>query len=288
MKILPEDIFFVKELFSCFEKENIAFCILRNSDELMHGDTHDIDMTINFERCEDMILLIKKISSMNGWKIHYFSEKDNGNLLAIHLYKIVDGKPVLIHFDFFREFGWKGYKLISNKLLLSNRKKNGWLYEADLAVQAVTMLFSRYLYHGYIKEKYRTFIHLIFKNQVPEVEKIMMEFLPTEFTKCIIEDVISANWENIEQERTVVIKAIKNRLSNSQKYVNQKILLFNIKRIRKCTGAAVVVRGGKNYLEYNDYAMQIQKILERTFSREDVVELYSNLGGGANAIFSLG
>ena len=281
-----EDIFFVKEIFSRFEKENISFCVLRNSDELMRGDTHDIDMAIDFERYADMISIIKKISSLQGWKIHYFSEKDNGNLLAVHLYKINNKKPLVIHFDFFREFGWKGYKLISNKRLLENRKKNEWLYEADLAVQAVVMLFSRYLYHGYIKEKYKTFICLTFKNQMLEVENVMREFLPREFIKCIIEDVINENWKNIEQERTVVTKAIKNQLNKSQKYIDEKVLFFNIKRIRKCTGVVVTVRGGKNLAEYGYFAMQVQKILERTFSREDIIELYSK-SGGQNTIFSL-
>lgn len=159
---MTTDIAFLQELFIRFEKEEIPYCVLRNSSEIINGDAHDIDMVVESKSFATVREILANVSQ-DKWKIHCTSEKDNGNLVAIHLYNLDNGKPILIHFDFFHSFGWNGYKLISNEQLLKGRKKREWLYEASYPVQAVTMMFSRYLYHGYIKGEYRNFIKLVFK-----------------------------------------------------------------------------------------------------------------------------
>lgn len=105
---MQSDIGFVKKLFLCFEREKVSYCVLRNSGEIISGDAHDIDMAIDF-KCFSLVRKIINDIAGTEWKIHYISEKDNGNLVAIHLYKIDQDTPVLIHFDFFQSFGWNGY-----------------------------------------------------------------------------------------------------------------------------------------------------------------------------------
>lgn len=284
MSILQSDIGFVKKLFLCFEQEKVSYCVLRNSDEIISGDAHDIDMTIDF-KCFPLVCKIINDIAGTEWKIHYISEKDNGNLVAVHLYKIDNGMPVLIHFDFFQSFGWNGYNLISNDGLLKNRKKKEWLYEADYAVQAVCMLFSRYLYHGYIKEKYRDFIQQIFENQRSGVENLMCVFLPKDIAKCISDDVLDGDWNNIEQEHSVVTKIIIEYVGKKQKYCRERMLLFHLKRMKKCTGVIVGIGGKDRIQECYSYVKKVQSILSRTFSAEDIVETFGKTGGYRTAAY---
>lgn len=279
MSILQSDIGFVKKLFLCFEQEKVSYCVLRNSGEIISGDAHDIDMAIDFE-CFPLVCKIINDIAGTEWKIHYISEKDNGNLVAIHLYKIDHDIPVLIHFDFFQSFGWNGYSLISNGGLLKDRKKKEWLYEADYAVQAVCMLFSRYLYHGYIKEKYRDFIQQAFENQRSEVENLMCDFLPKDIAKCISDDVLDGDWNNIEQEHPVVTRTIIEYVGKKQKFCRERMLLFNLKRMKKCTGLIVGIGGEDRIQECYSYVEKVQSILSRTFSAEDIVETLRKTGGG--------
>ena len=284
MSILQSDIAFVKELFAHFEQEKVPYCILRNSSEIINGDAHDIDMTIDFSCFPIVRKIITNIAGAE-WRIHYASEKDNGNLVAIHLYTVDNGVPVLIHFDFFQSFGWNGYSLISNDKLLNDRKKKEWLYEADYPVQAVCMLFSRYLYHGYIKEKYRDFIHQVFENQRSEVENLMCGFLPKNIAKCISDDVLDGEWNNIEEEHPVVTRAIVDYIGKEQKHRTYRMLLFNLNRMRKCTGLAVGIGGGNSIQECHTYVVKVQDILSRTFSAEDIVEIFEkNSGGGTEPL----
>ena len=276
---MQSDIGFVKKLFLCFEQEKVSYCVLRNSGEIISGDAHDIDMAIDFE-CFPLVCKIINDIAGTEWKIHYISEKDNGNLVAIHLYKIDHDIPVLIHFDFFQSFGWNGYSLISNGGLLKDRKKKEWLYEADYAVQAVCMLFSRYLYHGYIKEKYRDFIQQAFENQRSEVENLMCDFLPKDIAKCISDDVLDGDWNNIEQEHPVVTRTIIEYVGKKQKFCRERMLLFNLKRMKKCTGLIVGIGGEDRIQECYSYVEKVQSILSRTFSAEDIVETLRKTGGG--------
>lgn len=279
MSCLPTDIAFLQKLFIRFEKEEIPYCVLRNSSEILNGDAHDIDMVVESKSFSTVREILANVSG-DQWRIHYASEKDNGNLVTVHLYSIDNGKPILVHFDFFDAFGWNGYRLISNEQLLKGRKKRQWLYEASYPVQAVSMLFSRYLYHGYIKEKYRSFIRQVFKNQTNEVESIMRCFLPENYVMFIINDVLDGNWNSIEQEHPVVAKAIITFLGKTQKHCAQKMLLFNIRRIRKCTGIVVGMGNGNSLSEYHSYAIKVQNTLSRTFSTEDIMEMYKEDYGG--------
>lgn len=43
---MPTDIVFLQKLFIRFEKEEIPYCVLRNSSEIINGDAHDIDMVV--------------------------------------------------------------------------------------------------------------------------------------------------------------------------------------------------------------------------------------------------
>lgn len=265
MRKVNVDIVFVQNFFEKLESQGIDYCVLRNADEICSGNAHDIDMTINFERYDDVIECLKETGG-NTWHIHRIVEKDDGNLIAIHLYTLDDNCPILIHFDFFKYFSWQGYKLISFKRLMNGKRKREWLYEASPEVQAVTMLFSRLLYQGHIKEKYQEYIYTTFLNREAQVKSVMSIFLSSDFVNPIYEDVITKDWINIESEINVIRRSIQSKLDHTQKNTALKRHWFALKRMMTKLGLEVYMSKPDD-----DLIADVGKLLSRTFQPEDIV-----------------
>lgn len=278
--MLPE-LTFISSFFKKLEEEEIAYAILRNAKDIVNGDGHDIDLTVDFKKWDKIESIIKRLSREQGWKVHFKALKDCNNLYAIHLFHIEDGIPQIIHFDFFRAFGWNGYQLIPYSKLLLERKKEYGVYVASNAVQAVTMLFSRFLYQGYIKEQYKKQIQTTFQAEAMQVKWLMTEFLTHEFVENIFEDVLNSDWDNIEQEQYVIRRNIVAKLSGNQKFVSLKMKLFMARRMSHKTGAIISVAENVSIGCVRELVKEVQKLLSRTFAEEDTRIL---MGGYADTL----
>lgn len=200
-------------------KKGINYCVLRNAEEIISGDLHDVDIAVDLKHNERILKIIRR----NGWKIAYSVWRDFGNVWTVET--STNEGEYLAHFDF-QSYGWDGINLLSVETLLEDRQKVDGIYVASEPVQAVTMLYSGYLYHGYIKEKYREFIHSIYQSKQHEVKKLMSYFLTTELVNAIYEDVVSEDWDNIEQECPVVRRTIRQIKKRSQKGRISKSLFY--------------------------------------------------------------
>ena len=87
---------------------------------------------------------------------------------------------------------------------------------------------------------------------------------------------------NIEQEHPVVTNTIIEYVGKKQKFCRKRMLLFNLKRMKKCTGLIVGIGGEDRIQECYSYVEKVQSILSRTFSAEDIVEMFRKTGGGQN------
>lgn len=66
MSCLATDIAFLRELFKRFEKEGISYCVLRNSNEIINGDAHDIDMVVESKRFSTVREILLMSLEING------------------------------------------------------------------------------------------------------------------------------------------------------------------------------------------------------------------------------
>ena len=210
---MSEDIKFVKGYFSRLEDEHISYCILRNNDEVENGDAHDIDMCIqdsNLEKAEEYLF---EMSKENGWGIHLTvgSSKDKINIKCYHLYKKINSKIFILHFDVFPTFVWKGYVMLDNKDLLDGIRKENMFYRANEQVEAIIKLFIRLIYNGYVKEKYKNFIHKTFLRDPVRCKKVMSSFLEDRLVERVYNSVIENEWQSVEDDRNKYIDGIKKK-----------------------------------------------------------------------------
>ena len=165
--MINEDIVFIETFYKELEENNIKYCVLRNCDEIINGNAHDIDMTVDIDKIDKMYHILMKTSQYLGWKMHLSSGNlhDKNNIKCYHFYKIVEGKPILLHFDIFPTFTWNGIVLLSNNDLLDSVEIDTIYHRANNGIEAVTKLFIRFLHEGFIKNKYKNYIKDIFEKE---------------------------------------------------------------------------------------------------------------------------
>lgn len=242
---MKTDILFVEAFFKELKGQNIKYCILRNADEVERGDAHDIDMTVdeNFlKKTEDILISVAK---EQGWKLHIKtgSSKDRFDIKCYHFFSVIEAQEKnsiqIVHFDIFPTFTWNGYILLDNGALTQGIDESTIYHRADPVIEAVTKLFVRLLYNGYIKEKYKQFIKDVFEENKNSVYKILCRFLSSGFAENVIEAVRKERWKEIEDNR---IKLILDINKNSKHNILGHKLYLVGKAIKKA-GIMVAFEG---------------------------------------------
>lgn len=258
-----KDIVFLRAFFAALEENGISYCVLRNEMEILSGDSHDVDMAIDASKKTQFEVLLKNIAEIKNWKFDLIVDKENYSLRSFHLYNTDEEVPVLLHFDVFDTYCWVGYNLISNQTLLKGRKKIQWLYVADETVQVTTMLFSRLLYHGYVKEKYKDYINRVFSQKSSSVLNILAEFLPKDMAERALEQVINSDWEGIENNIGEIRDSIYHSYSTPRSIIRIKVRLFQLSRALHPLGLNVVINGSEVYIK--DTQNSVRKMLSRSY-----------------------
>lgn len=267
---------FVKNYFVALEKENIRYCILRNADEVENGDAHDVDMTVELKSMRRAFDIMKSIAENLGWKMHMMTGdiRDKVNIKCMNFFKVVEGKPILVHFDFFPTSTWSGMVMLDNSTLLKDIDCSTIYHKANLAVEAVTKLFIRLLHNNCIKEKYIPFIFEVFQSRKEQVLKVMQNFTSQKMATWVYYAVCNENWNLIVNKRKEIISDIVETLKRKKNYYQVKLNYYRYiagKLVRKA-GPMVVFEGtdgsGKTTIING-----LPEILGRTFN-ENLIDYY--------------
>lgn len=239
------DIRLIQYFFDELSKNKIKYCILRNADEVECGDAHDIDMAVDngcLKKTENVLMSVAK---EQGWKLHVKtgSAKDRFNIKCYHFFTVTDvqeRKDIhIVHFDIFPTFTWNGYILLDNETLTQGIDESTVYHRADPVIEAVTKLFIRLLYNGYIKEKYKPYIKNIFANNETSTVDILNRFLSSTSTEYIIKSVIKENWKDIEDNRERFVTDIKK--ISIHNHIGHKMYL--IRKVMNKAGIMVAFEG---------------------------------------------
>lgn len=207
------DLIFLKTFFSSLQSKKIQYCILRNVEEVKQGDAHDVDMSIDAEKLQEAEeLLIDTAQSLN-WNLHLKtgSSKNKYDIKCYHFYYINEQNREIhiVHLDIFPTFQWKGYELLSNKTLLTATRSDGLFLTTSAEAEAICNLFTRLLFNGYIKDKYKDSIQKVFIGSPDTVHELLRHFLSQQQAKLILQHASNGQWERIIEQRRILITDIK-------------------------------------------------------------------------------
>ena len=241
---MQKDIIFIKSFLEQLKSEGIGYCILRKHKEISQGKLHDIDMTVDKHKFPSVLRILKELSVNQGWELFLSTTKDNGNLYACHYYT-TDGLEVsIVHLDLFINFSWNGIPLLKNEVLLSNRKEKEGILVCSDGVEAVTKLFSRFLYQGHVKDEYKEEITQLFRNSYTETMMLMTLFMNKELAHRVGSFVLTENWEALDGLRPLVKDSICRKRRRSRLYLDKlRGIAFRVKRYVRHKGIMVVFLG---------------------------------------------
>lgn len=269
---MRKDIEFIKSFFFELSRNKIKYCILRKADLILTGEAHDIDMVIDFSRMEEVMKILENLSTNMGWNLFFKSTKDNGNLITIHYYIEFNKSIEIVHFDFFKNFSWNNIPLIKNEQLLYKSTCENGIYSCSKENEAITKLFSRYLYNGYIKEEYKVDIVDIYINYKENVKRIMNRFLPYDISEKVYELIVNKRWKKLIELNGDIKRSIKDiYLSSTYKKIRYNLanISFKLKRCINHNGIMIAFIGtdgsGKSTIIEN-----LPKVLGRTFDESQI------------------
>jgi len=260
---------FILQFFKVLSENNIRYAILRKYENIYLMDFNDIDFCLDKNRFEEAINILNVLCDKYGWRIYNTIYKDG--LIAMHLYKTINGKLEIIHLDIFKTINWKGITVLDNEEVLQCITKYKEIFIVSKDCEAVICLLSRLLYHGYVKGEYRKLIQD--RSFSVEVIKILEKIFNKDIAVQLCEDCRSSNWDKVEKSVSKLRKAlILNRVRNVRNnFFIAKVKFFcnRINRFFNRKGICIVFLGtdgsGKSTIIDN-----VQEVLKQSYPREYV------------------
>ena len=207
------DLLFIKDFFDKLQQQCIKYCILRNADEVEHGDAHDVDMTVDASMLPQTEAALSDTAKQHGWQLHLKTGKasDRQNIKCYHYSRIDEEQQQIriVHIDIFPTFNWKGIELLPNQALVSDIQPSGLFPKAASHIEAVCNLFTRLLFNGYVKDKYKEGIQNTFLATPDKTKQTLRYFLSEEQTVQVYNLASSGQWSSIEQNRSLIVSCIK-------------------------------------------------------------------------------
>lgn len=228
------DLLFITNFYTELQRQNIAYCILRNVNEVMQGKAHDVDMTVADNRLCDAEKILANTASRLNWKLHLQTgnSKDKCNYKSYHYYQLnnQEQKIHIVHIDIIPTFTWKGYELLSNNAMLKDIRPNGLFPTASASIEAFCKLFSRLIFNGYVKSEYKKDIQEIFQKEEQTLLPLLQNFLVPETAQRIYSLTCNGLWDDIEKERKLILENIRKVAKRSKLSYYLYILRKAIKR----------------------------------------------------------
>lgn len=203
---------FIESCFRAFERQGVPYCIMRNADEVEKGDAHDVDLAVAEDKLKEAEECLFATAAEQGWKILFRtgSARDKHNIKWYNFYRIAeDGTPVLAHIDIFTSFVWCSHILLDNAETMAGADSTGLYRRISPVVEAVTELFIRLLYNGYVKRKYTAHIVEVFTALPHDVQSCIGRFLSPACTQRIYALAMAEQWEEIEAMRDTIVAEVR-------------------------------------------------------------------------------
>lgn len=265
------DMLFLKAFFHLLQNNNIFYCILRNADEVMKGDAHDIDMTIDASKSQEVEAALYQTAKQHGWRLHLKTgnlHNNSDNKSCYHYFLIDEAAQhiYVVHIDIFPTLNWHGIELLPNHAMISGIRPNGLFPMASESVEATSNLFTNLLFNGYVKDKYKNNIQKIFLEQPDETKCLMRYFLSEETCELVHQLASSAQWDAINKIR----KHLVNNINTTARHTKWNHLRYRLGKALNRKGIVIAFQGsdgsGKSTI-----IKGIEKLLGNSFSGDMLV-----------------
>lgn len=226
---------FLRELFNRLNNSKIIYCVLRNYERLPETVGHDVDIWVHSRYEEKFQNILLTTAKDVGWEIvryaPWLSIRGQGRYFFVRY----DDKLRAIHIDCFVSIYCKGFNYVNEHIL----EKSLFLHEKGFyvpsyGVEASMLLLKDLLYEGKIKDKYRNRIIVCLERDVEGFLEALDTLIGREITTTLLEFLKAKNWEEIENKRFIVWKAlIKKAFTKRPFFQIRQLWLYLYSRLKE-------------------------------------------------------
>ncbi|MCD8081172.1 MAG: hypothetical protein LUF04_12455, partial [Bacteroides sp.] len=213
------------------------------ADAVAEGKAHDIDMTVDYGHIKRVLEELDCVAESDGWMKILVADKDRGNLKTVH-FATKKGTIEIVHFDLFKNFSWNSFILLTNSQMLLDIHKDCGINCVSYSVEIATKLMSRLLYHGYVKEEYKSEICEACRNHPETIETTLKGFMPEKEANQLVKSGASEKWTDIESNTEQIRKAVEDCTRKNHAVTERfSSIKYTVERFVKPQGVMVAFLG---------------------------------------------
>lgn len=199
----------LSQVFDTLNMLQVGYCVMNKYEDLPGTIPTDVDIAIDNNTFNKLDFLLEKISSENNVKIvqkiwHGYYKR------AYILSPLKIQEPFRLQLDFFVDFSARGYpKLITNEILLANRRKFKTFYIPDPIIELTFLVMRRIIKNDLRLSHIYTLQALTNKIDAQEIKQRLIEIFGEELGDLIIETIASQDHTIFQTKIDNYRKALK-------------------------------------------------------------------------------
>jgi len=141
---------FLGVLFAEWNRQGLAWLVLRNHEGFPNDIGNDVDLLIDREHGAEAERILWDVAAGQGWRVHNVVEHA---CLAVYLHH--PSSLEQLHLDLTYALTWHGMVFVDAAALLANRIRQGMVFVPHAAQEAAVNLCMGLYYRGRVKDRYR-------------------------------------------------------------------------------------------------------------------------------------
>lgn len=262
----------VSGVFLRWNEAGIPFVVLRNYQQLPQATSHDVDVLIDPRQVDQAERLLLEAASAAGFHLSNRAQFSPVSLFLFHPETLAQAQ-----FDLFHTLNWRGITLLPARVVLNWRLDRGLFAIPHPVHESINNLTGRLIYHGYVKDAYKEFIHSAFQHYPQETETKLRRMAGKKVGARIARAILERNWTGVEAQTKALRRGlVLQRLIHRPFEITRQILgdarrLWG--RVRRPPGITLVLLGpdgsGKSSV-----AEQLLNALHGTFYKDKSLHVH--------------
>ncbi len=192
---------FLRELFSCLERENVQFCVLRGYAGLPDVVDNDLDTFAARADVRRFESTLRDVAEEHGWTI--FRHVQRAGYQAFHLVDTLDQAYTPLHIDMWTHISWRGVEYADPTEILRSTIRHRGIPVASHGSEAAISLLKELLQHGFVKDKGRgktkRRIRQLLESDSPGFVRTVTRQLGAELAEFLVMRASAGDWKAIER-----------------------------------------------------------------------------------------
>jgi thymidylate kinase len=194
----------VRAVFGVWQQAGIHFLVLRNYKGLPHFTANDIDVLVGAAQLGAAEAALLAAARAAGFRLHNRSEF--AATLALYLSGLQSNAQA--HFDLFTGLRWRGLDFLDCRALFDRKVDRGLFAVPHPAHEAAASLLENLVYHGKIKEKYRSYIAAGFRAEPAEALELLGRTWSAGQAQFLVAAAAAEKWTEIEARSRALRRAL--------------------------------------------------------------------------------